>query len=135
MVMNGFGNRNLMQSMEKLSMHSKCLDLFSFKFWVGGGGMIFFIFLCSQYVPFKFPMDSHQVPNVFPIAPCFSPICFAQSPPLLTYIPRPKGLVHHLSTESSILGPSIVSIVFFVMGQSNWLIAKNKSWICKCNPN
>jgi hypothetical protein len=37
----------------------------------------------SQWVPTKFPLCSSRV---FPIAPCFNPICFAQSPPLLTYI-------------------------------------------------
>jgi hypothetical protein len=31
-----------------------------------------------------------NVPNVFPIAPCFNPICFAQRPPLLTYIAGEK---------------------------------------------
>jgi hypothetical protein len=32
-------------------MHSKCLDFFSFKFWVARvGGRFFFIF-CSQHVP------------------------------------------------------------------------------------
>jgi hypothetical protein len=35
-----------------------------------------------------FPLCS---PRVFPIAPGFNPICFAQSPPLLTYIGGPKG--------------------------------------------
>jgi hypothetical protein len=35
-VMNSFGNRNFMQPMGRLSMHSKCLDLFSYKFWVRG---------------------------------------------------------------------------------------------------
>jgi hypothetical protein len=30
-------------------------------------------------------------PRVFPKAPRFNPICFAQSPPLLTYIGEPKG--------------------------------------------
>ncbi len=52
MVMNNFGNRNLMQPMGRLSMHSKCLDFFSFKFWVGvvgGVGEGFFsFFLCSN---------------------------------------------------------------------------------------
>jgi hypothetical protein len=54
------------------------------------------VFLCSQYVPFKFPVGSHQVPNmlprfpmcsprVFPIAPRFNPICFAQSPPHILF--------------------------------------------------
>ncbi len=54
------------------------------------------VFLCSQHVPFKFPVGSHQVPNilprfpmcstsVFPIAPRFNPICFAQSPPHILF--------------------------------------------------
>jgi hypothetical protein len=49
MVTNNFENKNLMQPMGRLSMHSKCLDFFSFKFWLGvargGGGRIFFFFL------------------------------------------------------------------------------------------
>jgi hypothetical protein len=54
-------------------------------------GNDFFFSPLFPNVPFKFPMDSHQVPNmfprflmcssrVFPIAPRFNPICFAQSP-------------------------------------------------------
>ncbi len=85
--------------MGRLSM---CLDFFSF-------------FLCSQHVPFKFSMNSHHVPNVFPIAPRFNPICFAQSPPLLTYIVGPKEEALHLSIESSIFwGASIVSTFMFL---------------------
>jgi hypothetical protein len=42
---------------ERLSMHSNCLDLFSFKFW-GEGADFFPFFLCSQHVPFKFPIFS-----------------------------------------------------------------------------
>jgi hypothetical protein len=61
MVANNFGTRNFMQPMGMLSMHSKCLDLFSFRFWieagVGGRGIFF---LCSQYVP--------KVSNVFLMA-------------------------------------------------------------------
>jgi len=53
-------------------------------------------------------------------------MCFAQSPPLLTYIAGPMGEALHLSLESSIWGASIVS-TFFVMSQSNWLIAKEKN--------
>jgi hypothetical protein len=86
-------------------MHSKCLVFFSFEFWVG----------CSQHVPFKVLMCSHEVLNMFPrfpmcsprvfsIAPRFNPICFAQSPPLLTYIGGPKGEALRLYIESSILG-------------------------------
>jgi len=50
--------------------------------------------------------------RVFPIAPHFNPICFAQSPPLLTYIGGAKGEALHLSIESSILGDSNVSTFF-----------------------
>jgi hypothetical protein len=35
-----------------------------------------FIFLCSQHVPFKFPMGSHQVPKMFPKFPMCSPRLF-----------------------------------------------------------
>jgi hypothetical protein len=98
MVTNSFGNRNFMQPMARLSMHSKCLDFFSFKFWVGVGGRgqkdFFSFFLCSLQVPYGFPVGSQCsqcVPQrVFPIAPRFNPICFAQSPLLLTYIGGPK---------------------------------------------
>ncbi len=66
-------------------------------------------------------------PRVFPISPRSNLICFAQSPPLLTDIGRPKGEALHLSIESSMLG-SLHSFnsFFFVMGQSNWLIATKK---------
>jgi len=58
--------KNFMQPIGGLNMHSKSLDLFSFKFggWgVAGVGELFFFsfFLCSQHVPFKFPMDSKYV--------------------------------------------------------------------------
>jgi hypothetical protein len=55
-----------------------------------------------------------RFPRVFPIEPRFNPICFAQSPPLLTYIGGPKGEVFYLSMESSTLGkPFNSNIVFF----------------------
>jgi len=70
-------NRNFMQPMGRLSMHSKCLDFYFFfllSFDGGGGGVwfrvggwaggedFFLIFLCSQNVPFKFPMGSIRFP-------------------------------------------------------------------------
>ncbi len=58
-------HRNFMQSMGRLSMHSKCLDFFSFKFWCGGG--FFTFFLCSHHVPFAFPSGSHSVPKFLPL--------------------------------------------------------------------
>ncbi len=64
--------------------------------------------------------------RVFPIAPRFNPLWFAQSPPLLNSIGGPKGEALHLSMESSILGSLHSFNFFFVMGQSNWLIAKKK---------
>jgi hypothetical protein len=70
-----------------------------------------------KHVPFKFS------PRLFPIAPHFNPTCLAQSPPLHTYIGEPKGEALHLSIESSILGYLHSFNFFFVMGQSNWLIA------------
>jgi hypothetical protein len=63
----------------------------------------------SQWIPIRFPICS---PRGFPIAPCFNPICFAQSPPLLTYIGGPKGEALHISIESSIL-ESLHSFNFF----------------------
>jgi len=57
-------HRNFMQPkpMGRLSVHSKCLDFFSFNFWVG---LEDFFFLFS-FVPNMFPSSSHQVPNVYP---------------------------------------------------------------------
>jgi hypothetical protein len=62
-VTNNFANRNFMQPMGRLSMHSKNLD----------GGRIFFHFLfVPNMFPFKFPMGSHQAPNMFPnFSMCF----------------------------------------------------------------
>jgi hypothetical protein len=54
-------------------------------------------------------MGSHQVPNVFLKGVHINPICFAQRPPLLTYIAGPKGEALHLSIESSILGSLHIS--------------------------
>jgi hypothetical protein len=74
------------------------LILFILSFGLGRGAAKDFF----PFVPLKFPMSSHQVPNMFPRFPIFSPrvlpitphsnsICFAQSPPLLTYTCGPKG--------------------------------------------
>jgi hypothetical protein len=116
MVTNSFGNSNFMQPMGRLSIHSMCLDFFLLSFRGGGGRFFFFFsfFHCSQHVlqvPNGFPSGSQYVPwvpNVFlkgiPIAPCFNPICFVQSPPLLTYIAGPKWEALHLSIKCSIFG-------------------------------
>ncbi len=94
-----FGNRNFMQPIGRLSMHSKCLGFFfSFKFCVRGGGARR-IFKKFSFVLNMFSMGSHQVlnicsqgcsPRVFPIAPRFYAIFFAQSPTLVIHIITPK---------------------------------------------
>jgi hypothetical protein len=71
-------------------------------------------------------MGSHQVlnmfprfqmcsPRVFPIPPHLNPICFAQSPPLLTYIGGPKGEALHLP-RVIIWGASFLVSTFFCDG-------------------
>ncbi len=133
--MNSFGNRNFMQPMGRLSMHSKCLDfIFLLRFLLGRGrgwdNRFFFILswfsMCSHYVLFKFPMGSQyiaQVPIVFPnmffIAPHFYLICFSICCPPFTYIGGPKG-------RNSMLQKITFYFYFYfgVMSQSNWLIAK-----------
>jgi hypothetical protein len=68
MVTNGFGNRNFIQPMGRLSMHTKCLDLFfllSFGFGGRGGGFFSFFLLfpvCSFEVPSGFSSGSQYVP-------------------------------------------------------------------------
>ncbi len=99
------------------------LIIFLLSFGWGEEGEDFFHF---PFVPNMFPRFPMCSPKVFPIAPHFNPICFAQSPPLLTFVAGPKGEALHLSIESSILG-SLHSLNFFsVMGESNWLIATKK---------
>ncbi len=134
MVTNSFGNRNFIHPMGRLSKHSKCLDLFFLlRFGLGGGENFFSFSLCSQHVPFKFPVGSHQVPNVFPkgcsqqhlaLIPYVLPKVFPFSPIQLGH--RRKQLDFNRTFD--FWGALIVSI-FFVMDQSNWLIAKKKkSW-------
>ncbi len=115
MVINSFGNQKYMQPMGRLKHALKVPWFFLFQVLVGaggGGGESFFHFF---FVPFMFLSSSLWIPNMFPkfqmcsprvflIASGFNPICFAQSPPHLTYIHEPKGKALHLAIESSILG-------------------------------
>ncbi len=103
--------------MGRLSTHSKCLDFFLLSFRLGRGEVFFFC-LCSQHVPFKFPMDSHQVPICSPGSQCVPQGCSQQH---LALIPK--------SSPSQLYGwakgggtSSFHRIFIFVMGQSNWLI-------------
>jgi len=56
---------------------------------------------------FDLARPSQSVPQGFPTAPCFDPIFFAPSPPLLTYISWPKGGVRHLSYHPTALVKSL----------------------------
>jgi hypothetical protein len=62
MVTNNFGNRNFMQSMGRLSMHSWWALVFSV-LGAGGGYLLFFL-PCSQCVPNMFSLCSLEVPQV-----------------------------------------------------------------------
>ncbi len=105
-------NKNFMQPMGRLSM----------QLMMGPG---FFLI---------FPLFRMCGPRVFPLAPRFNPICFAQSPPLLTYFggPKgePKGEVLQLLIKSSILGSFHSSnfFPFFLLwaNQNNSLQQKKK---------
>jgi hypothetical protein len=66
MVVKVFGNRNFMHPMGRLNMHSKCLDVFSFKFFGGGEGGFFSFLLCSLQVPNEFPSSSNMFPKGVP---------------------------------------------------------------------
>jgi hypothetical protein len=97
----------------------------------------FFIFpwfqMCSHYVAFKFPMGSHQVPNVFPNMFCischFDPIWFRRSAYVVLISPIQVGQREgtlYFKIEPSTLCSLHSFIFFWVIGQSNWLVAKKK---------
>jgi hypothetical protein len=64
-------------------------QLFNLGFEGRGKGERFFfneLLMCSYHVPKLLPKFSMCTSRVFPITPSIKPICFAQNPPLLTYI-------------------------------------------------
>ncbi len=103
MVMNNFGKRNFMQPMGRFDTHKQS-SFFSFGCMGQGtsGGERDFLFF--SLLPNVFPSCSHGVPirfpnmflKMFPIAPLFYPIWFAQSCLLVNCIGGPKGLTLHL---------------------------------------
>jgi len=77
-VMNSFGNRNFMQAMGRPNLQSRCLAFCPIKFGSGsgvGGGFFWGLFPVSHYVPFKFPIISHHVLNMFPHFSMYSSTC------------------------------------------------------------
>jgi len=62
--------------------------------FVSGGGDFFSFFFCSQYVPFKFPISFHHIPNTFPRLPMSSPKVLLANQ--IGSLPKTKvGLVRH----------------------------------------
>ncbi len=121
-----FLKRKLLRSAQLLRRPSKMQT---------GRVYLFFIFplfpicslLCSHHVPnvlFKLPMCS---PRVFPIVSCCNPLQFCpKSSPSHLYRCGPKGQKLHHFHRIFYFGepPQFQPSFFFVMGQSNWLIAK-----------
>lgn len=118
--------------------------------------------LCSHQVPMKFSMCSYQVPyafatcsqcvcNLFPnFLLCVPqdilntitlyPITFAQSWILITNIGGAKGqhLNNSIQGAQSFIWGSVRELqnMFFVMGKSKWLNAKQEqNWNLGCTPN
>jgi len=115
-------------------MHSRCLDLVHFSFVPN-------MFL---YVPFKFPMGSHEIhimfllfpmcsPRVFPIASRFNPIWFAQSPPLLTYTGGSNAR-HSIFQLNLLFWGSFHSFNFFWQRANQNSLQKKKFWVCESPP-
>ncbi len=113
-----------MQPMGRLSMHSKCLDFFSFKFWVvGGWGDLFHL----SFVPNMFPSSSQWISIRFPRcslgSQCVPQWCSQQQLPLISHV-LPKVLPfspiwvgqrgrHSIFPENLLFwGASIVSTFF-----------------------
>jgi len=74
--------------------------------WGREGFFVFFpsvkcVPICSHHVPKVFP---NMFFKMFPTAPWFYPVWFAQSCLLINCIGGPKGLTLHLDIETSILG-------------------------------
>ncbi len=140
MVRNSFGKRNFMQPMEGPSMHSTCLAFFPFK---SGGGERFFSFSPgSWFVPTMFllscqcvlirlpifPQVLNVFPNMFSIAAHFDRTCFGKCCPRFTYIGGPKGRIKIFQNRTFYFGESPKFHLFWVMGQSNWLVVGKKNW-------
>jgi hypothetical protein len=64
MVTNSFCNRNFMQHMRRLSMHSRGLSIHLLGFWGGERDFLFFVF--SQCVLIRFPQQSQWHLNFIP---------------------------------------------------------------------
>jgi hypothetical protein len=81
MVTNSIVRKKLVQ---QLAQPKTCIQgalIFSLLSLGGAGGTIFHFFPCSMcchYIPFNFPMGSHQIPIMFPKFPICSSTCFPQ---------------------------------------------------------
>ncbi len=103
--------------MRRLSMHSKCLALFSFKFWVWGEGRIFSFSFVPNMFPLKFSMGSHQVPNMLPRFPMCSPRVFPIAPIFIHMFCR-KSSPSHVYTWAKGRGTPSFHRFFYIWGAS-----------------
>jgi hypothetical protein len=132
MVTKSFGKRNFMQPMGSPKHALKVPCFFSFYVLGAGAGGERFCFHfspASQCVCTMFLSSSQWVPNIFPnifsILPHFYPICLGKWCPPFTYIGGPKGRNYTVQNRAFCLGESPLFLLFGVMGQSNWPVAKN----------
>jgi hypothetical protein len=127
MVTNSFGNRNFMQPMERLSMHSWRIQFFSLGGWRERQGFFFF-FPCSQCVPQDVPNSTWVLSHM--VCPKFnSPIyklkrwnpgvhiCFY----LQVAVWRGASIGGMLNVPKKML-----------MGQSIWLLFLKRKKSCEC---
>ncbi len=66
---------------------------------------------------------------MFSIAPHFNSICFGKCCPPFNYIAGPKGRNNILQNRTFYFGQPPYFHFFWVMGQSNWLVAREKKLI------
>jgi len=106
---------------------------FSFYVLEGGeegreGRDFFSFFPASQCVRTMFLSSSQWVPNIFPnifsIPLHFYPICFGKWCPPFTSIRGPKGRKCTVQNRAFCFGKYPLFILFGLMGQSNWHVAK-----------
>ncbi len=112
MVTTSFENRTCTKAMGKCNMHSRPPTFFfilleGWGLWGKDFSFLWGVLMCSHVVP----------QWVFPIAPNFKPICFAQSPPLLTYIGGPNGRTLWFSNIESFNLGGLHTSNFFSDGQ------------------
>jgi hypothetical protein len=139
MVTNSFENQKYMQSMGGWNMHSRCLEFFPLKFWVGGmGGGFFSFFVCSQHVPFSFPSSPQWVPKMLPKFPMLFAKGVPNSTLLQSHMFYPKSSPSHLYRWAQGEGTPSFNRIFYFWGAfivstffCDWPLGQSKSLLKK----